>query len=541
MHAHPVSPFTQTLRALLAMMATAALWGWLLIVAASAPLSAETSGGGPTPAALVAVQVVAQSPTETRLRLTFAPQANAFGALGGAPTAPAIGFALTSRGNGAVTPAGLNGFVRGITFQQMDTVLVMRFATAGTGRVTAAAVDGATIEVTVNNGVSPPPPPRQTETPIVVTAAPPAPTPAPGDGYDLVMLRYADVSEVVGLLSEGQTVKSNDTFAPREPGFGQTNASANSYAAPQQQAAPDDQPLGQSVDSGLAIDRRLNAIWLKGPPERIARMKAMIAMIDIPVDSVILETQIVELDETGARNLGIDFTNANGQIGVATLQSGGYIPVGDVANGHNRLSSVSLQAALYAQVQKGEGRIVSRPRIAAQSGGTAKIITGDALPILTSITLSGVNGVSQQVQYVNVGVTLQIAPRISPDGWVTSHVFCVVSSVSGYSAGYPTISQREAQTSATVHDGETFVIGGLTQDSTISTNGKIPGLGDVPLLGEAFKNSKASKARTELYIVVTPHVVHIHPDGMAQAVAPVDPVAAAAAEANTPPAAAPQP
>jgi len=142
---------------------------------------------------------------------------------------------------------------------------------------------------------------------------------------------------------------------------------------------------------------------------------------------------------------------------------------------------------------------------------------------------------------VNVGVTLQIAPRISPDGWVTSHVFCVVSSVSGYSAGYPTISQREAQTSATVHDGETFVIGGLTQDSTISTNGKIPGLGDVPLLGEAFKNSKASKARTELYIVVTPHVVHIHPDGMAQAVAPVDPVAAAAAEANTPPAAAPQP
>ena len=53
-------------------------------------------------------------------------------------------------------------------------------------------------------------------------------------------------------------------------------------------------------------------------------------------------------------------------------------------------------------------RIVSKPRIAAQSGGTAKIITGDALPILTAITLSGVNGVSQQVQYVNVGVTLQM-------------------------------------------------------------------------------------------------------------------------------------
>lgn len=525
MHAQPISTLTHALRAGLALLATVALWGWLLTVAVPAPLAAEAATGGPSPASLVAVQVAAQSASETRLRLTFAPQANAFGALGGAPTAPAMGFALTSRGNGAVAPAGLSGFVRGITFEQMDTVLVMRFATSGTAQARATAIDATTVEVTVSNGVSPAAPPANHDgQPIVVNGTPPAPMAAPGDAYELVMLHYADVSEVVGLLSDGQTVKSNDTFSPREPGFGQTSGSNNTYApAAAQQSAPDDQPLGQSVDAGLAIDRRLNAVWLKGPPDRIARMKAMIAMIDIPVDSVILETEIVELDESGARNLGIDFTNANGQIGVATLQTGGYIPVGDVANGQNRLSSVSLQAALYAQIQKGDGRIVSRPRIAAQSGGTAKIITGDALPILTSITLSGVNGVSQQVQYVNVGVTLQIAPRISPDGWVTSHVFCVVSSVSGYSAGYPTISQREAQTSATVHDGETFVIGGLTQDSTITTTGKIPGLGDVPLVGQAFRNSKTSKARTELYIVVTPHVVHIHPDGVAQGlVVPAD-------------------
>ena len=58
----------------------------------------------------------------------------------------------------------------------------------------------------------------------------------------------------------------------------------------------------------------------------------------------------------------------------------------------------------------------------AQSGSTAKIITGGGIPILTNITLSGVNGVSLQVQYVNVGVTLQIAPRVSSDGFVSSHV-----------------------------------------------------------------------------------------------------------------------
>ena len=170
----------------------------------------------------------------------------------------------------------------------------------------------------------------------------------------------------------------------------------------------------------------------------------------MPVESVILETIFVELSETGAKNVGLDFANANGQLALTTFQVGGFVPFGV---DKNRLASLSMQAAIYAQVQEGLGRVVSKPRISAQSGSSAKIITGDALPILTSIQLSGVNGVSQQVQYVNVGVTLQIAPRVSADGFVTSHVFCVVSSVTGFSQGYPTISQREAETSATVHDG----------------------------------------------------------------------------------------
>jgi len=232
----------------------------------------------------------------------------------------------------------------------------------------------------------------------------------------------------------------------------------------------------------------------------------MIAMIDIPLDSVILETQMVELTETGSKAIGIDFTNANGQIGVVTFQSGQYIPPGVPAGAH--LTSAAFQAALYAQISKGNGRIISKPRIAAQSGSTAKIITGDALPILTAITLSGVNGVSQQVQYVNVGVTLQIAPRVSADGFVSSHVYCVVSSVTGFSQGYPTISQRQAETAATVRDGDSFVIGGLTQDENLTSRTKVPLLGDIPLIGQAFRTDKQTRTKTELYIIVTPHIVH---------------------------------
>ena len=320
-------------------------------------------------------------------------------------------------------------------------------------------------------------------------------------------LKYADVSEVVGLLTEGVTVKSNDLFLPREPAFGSNSLTGSSYNPGPTSQAPgsDDQPLGQSVDASIAIDRRLNAIWLKGSPERIARLKAMIAAIDIPLDSVILETQFLELTENGARAIGIDFTNANGQIAAAQISSGTFIGIGQLSE--TPVKSFSVQAAINAQVTKGQARILSRPRISAQSGSTAKIITGDALPILTAITLANVQAVSQQVQYVNVGVTLQIAPRVSSDGYVSSHVFCVVSSVTGTSQGYPTISQREAETSATVRDGDSFVIGGLTQEDFISTKGKIPGLGDIPLLGNLFHNDRRTTAKTELYIVVTPHIV----------------------------------
>ena len=185
--------------------------------------------------------------------------------------------------------------------------------------------------------------------------------------------------------------------------------------------------------------------------------------------------------------------------------SSGFPSVVDTPRGGG--VSVNLQAALYAQIAKGEGRIVSKPRIAAQSGGSAKIVTGDALPILTSIALSGVNAVQQQVQYVNVGVTLQIAPRVSDDGMVTSHVFAVVSSVTGFSQGYPTISQREASTSATVRDGESFVIGGLAQASDLKHRTKLPIVGDMPVLGTLFDAENSTSSKTDLYIVVTPHVV----------------------------------
>ena len=473
----------------------------------------------PVPVVLSNVRLLSESADESRFELGFDPTATSFAPIASQPNQPSIGFALASRGPHAVQPSGMKGLVRGISFEQADTVLIMRFSVNRAATVSAVQTGGRTVEITVSTGKAATASGGYDQGTAPPTAGlPPAYAPPPGeDGYELVLLKYADVSEVVGLLTDGLTVKSNDVFIPSEPAFGSNSLTGSNYN-PQPTTQPpggSDEPLGQSVDASISVDRRLNGIWLKGSPERIARMKAMIAQIDIPVDSVVIETQFVELTEKGEKALGIDFANAAGQIGVVTFGSGSFtagLPLqgcsGDpsVCSGH--VTSASFQAALYAQITKGNGRIVSRPRIAAQSGSTAKIITGDAIPILTAITLSGVNGVSQQVQYVNVGVTLQIAPRVSGDGFVSSHVFCVVSSVTGISQGYPTISQREAETSATVRDGDSFVIGGLTQDENTTTKTKVPLLGDLPLIGQAFRTDRSTKSKTELYIVVTPRIVH---------------------------------
>ncbi|MBS3931479.1 MAG: hypothetical protein KGZ65_09605 [Sphingomonadales bacterium] len=491
------------LLALLALLLTP-----LVLGGPAAPLRAQAA---PIPAVLEELKPVTADDGQAGYMLRFSPQVPRIDPLNTNPTRPSVIFRNSLRAPRVAQLLSSKGLVRSARFEIAGADLVLRFDTASPAKVTIEPAGPGTVQIKVGKVSEEEATGSRalgSEGAAVAPASDLAPQMSvrPGESFELIPLKYADVSEVIGLLVEGATIEPNNIFIRREPGFGSVGAnSQQNYMMNQnpQQQAP--KQLGQSFGNGLGVDRRLNAIWVSGTPERIAQVKAQIALIDIPVDSVILETQFVELTESGAKNLGIDLTNSNGQIAVGKIETGTFLPFSIDPN--DVLPSGVMQAAIYAQVEKGEGRILSRPRISAQSGSTAKIITGDALPILTSITLSGVNGVSQQVQYVNVGVTLQIAPRVSSDGFVTAQIFGVVSSVTGLSQGYPTISQREAETSVTVRDGETFVIGGLTQENVLTRKSKVPGLGDIPLVGNLFKVERSTKSKTELYIVITPHIV----------------------------------
>jgi general secretion pathway protein D len=465
------------------------------------------------PSVLEELKPVTADGEQAAFMLRFSPDEPQFVPVNTNPTSPALVMRNSVKVARIPARIAVKGLVRSVLFEVKGADLVMRFDAGSPASVSIEPAGNDVVQVKirpVSEEEATGSRPLGSESQVVAKASELAPREAykAGDSYELVPLKYADVSEVIGLLGDGASVEPNNLFIRREPGFGSPAANGQqNYFQNQAQIQTQPRPLGQSVGKGLGIDRRLNAIWISGSADYIARIKAQIELIDVPVDSVILETQFVELTESGAKNLGIDLNNSAGQIAAGRIDTGAFLPNFPDLTPRDILPSGTLQAAIYAQVEKGEGRILSRPRIAAQSGSTAKIITGDALPILTSIALSGVNAVSQQVQYVNVGVTLQIAPRVSPDGYVTSQIYGVVSSVTGFSQGYPTISQREAETSASVRDGETFVIGGLTQENVLTRKSKVPLLGDIPLAGELFKTERSTRSKTELYIVITPHIV----------------------------------
>lgn len=414
-----------------------------------------------------------------------------------------IELAQTQAGPGVPANVQGSGTVLGVRYGAVgpQTQVSLRLAAPAPIRVTA---DARNIYIDVSPSVVPPP--------VRALAPAAAQLVTASDVVEVVPLKYADVGEVVGVLVAGQTIASNDTFTPQPSQLGQPANYGGSFGgtgftgAPVQQtpvtafgAGGQPQSLGQKITDNIAIDRRLNAVILSGSPAVVAGLREIIAKIDVALPSVLFETQIVELTDTAAKAVGIDYTDSGGRLGTAALASKTL---------STAASALSLQAQIYDVVSHGGGRLIARPRVVAQNGASASILTGDAIPIVTTITSFGSATVSQQqVQYVQVGVNLQIQPRIASDGYVTTHVYSEVSSVTGYTQGYPQISQRTATTAATVRDGEAFVIGGLVQENELRNLSKIPGIGDLPLIGGLFRNRTESKVSTNLYIVVTPHIV----------------------------------
>lgn len=264
-------------------------------------------------------------------------------------------------------------------------------------------------------------------------------------------------------------------------------------------------------DLRITVPANTSEIVLAGNPMSIRLAKDLIDRLDRPQPLVVLDTEVLEVDENAARNVGLQFPGASLQSVFQEIQPTPNPFTGQQGRliGLQPLTRTALQfsAELNFLVTHGNARVLADPRVTTISGHTATIRAGDTINILTQ-TAGGVGTpVTQQLQTFNTGVTLDITPQVGPSGNVTVALHPVVNSLAGLLNGVPQIATRDTQTVVQLQDNQTLVIGGLIQETLQHQVSKLPLLGDIPLIGKLFQNADVQSNRNELVIVVTPHII----------------------------------
>ena len=297
-----------------------------------------------------------------------------------------------------------------------------------------------------------------------------------------------------------------------------------------------------SSRGSVVAEARTNQLFVTDTPSKLEEVQALIARIDIASRQVMIEARIVEANDNFGRALGVKLgsTSANAfhvggsqyvsvggnyeGVGYQTGQVAGTAPYTDsqfVNFGANAgaVSSTSgaatlalslfsasasrfLNLELSALEEDGSGRIISSPRVITADQVQAVVEAGEELPYQQA-TSSGATSVSFQ----KAQIRLQVTPQITPEGNVILDVEVNKDSVGQLtSAGY-SIDTKHIKTTALVENGGTVVLGGLFQQTETNQVDKVPFLGDIPYLGNLFKNTTKVLNRTELLIFITPRVI----------------------------------
>jgi type IV pilus assembly protein PilQ len=288
----------------------------------------------------------------------------------------------------------------------------------------------------------------------------------------------------------------------------------------------------------IVADERTNTLMISDIPKKIAQMRELIAVIDRPVDQVLIEGRIVIATDTFARDLGARFgISGTRQYGDNTAiigdtpspgtptgnNRGGFnvnLPAGTFTQ--NPASSIaytllggnfSLDVELSALQEEGRGEVISNPRLVTTNQREAVIKQGREVGYLT-VTGSGTGIATPTVQFKEALLELKVVPTITSDNRVFLSLNVKKDEVLrfidlGDFGQVPELARREINTAVLVDDGQTVVIGGVYEFSDRSSIAKVPFLGDVPFLGNLFKKKGRSKEKAELLIFITPKVLRV--------------------------------
>ena len=284
----------------------------------------------------------------------------------------------------------------------------------------------------------------------------------------------------------------------------------------------------------LVVNDRANAVVMRDTPENVRMAEKLVASVDLAEPEVMMEVEVLEITRSRLQQLGISYPSSVA-LAVAPLQNitttdstGGTTTtqqsVKDLRlNQIHKLTSAditvsSLGVTVNALKTTGVSNVLASPRIRARNKEKAKVLIGSRVPVITTAaTASGNGGVvsNTQVQYLDVGLTLDVEPTVYADNDVAIKVNLEVSSITnrvkvGDTIAYE-IGTRNATTLLQLKDGETQILAGLIKDSDTRSATKIPGFGDIPLVGRLFSDHTTSRDKTEVVLSITPRIIRAKP------------------------------
>jgi general secretion pathway protein D len=286
-------------------------------------------------------------------------------------------------------------------------------------------------------------------------------------------------------------------------------------------------------DATITSDLETRRLIVVTDDETNENIRTIIASMDKPKPQVLINVVFVQVTHDNGLDLGAEFSRA-GSVRMSAESSGrapdsasSRFGLADAAadptqfGAFYRILGRDVNATLHALSSVSKTEILSRPSILTRNNQQATIMVGQSVPIITNSRVSDqTNTTINTVQYQDIGIILRVTPFITADGLVEMIVSPEISSLSATTVpisntvASPVIDKRSADTVVVTPSDRTVVIGGLISTQTTNRDNKIPILGDIPILGAAFKRKTKADVKTELLIFLTPHVVR-NPEDMA--------------------------
>ena len=291
-------------------------------------------------------------------------------------------------------------------------------------------------------------------------------------------------------------------------GSGGPNGTSGGFGGANGNAGP-----GRGPQVSITSDETNNAVIVFGSPREYAVVEDALRKLDVPPYQVLIEAAITEVSLNDNLKYGLQWNFTQGTSSFSQSDGTTATPVRSFPGFSYMLNTSDINAVLNALEQRTTLKVVSAPKLVVLNNQTAALQVGDQVPIQTQSSQSTVTGsapVINSIEYRDTGVIFKVTPRVNAGGLVLLDIAQEVSDVSNRTISgisSPIISTRRIATTIAVQDGQVVTLGGLFRDSDTWQRNGLPLLSRIPVVGGLFGNHDKTKARTELLVLIKPHVL----------------------------------